>query len=142
MASWRADPTAQAQEDLDELTATCLELAQQQLDRRGEFYPFAAVVTTPGEMAMIQPGGSGNDDHPDAAAVLEGCWETLWHRRREFRAAAVVSDIGGPDGDAVSVALEHLEGQAIGVILPYQAHDGSIGYGNVGAAAGQPRVWA
>jgi hypothetical protein len=61
----------------------------------------------------------------------------------------VVTDVGGPDGDAVAVALEHHDGPALQVFLPYAVQRKVRGkkpaqkvlYGDLQALPGDSRVW-
>ncbi|HEY7138215.1 MAG TPA: hypothetical protein VIB48_24380, partial [Acidimicrobiia bacterium] len=120
VSSWRATASSQAQNDFDGLVSAVLGFAQQQLGAHGEFFPFAAVVNIDGTTEMVAP--DVDDPQPAAAAMLDACVAALTARRSAIRAAAVVSDVRlrGPEtGDAIRVDLEHVEGHALTVLLPY-----------------------
>jgi hypothetical protein len=150
VSSWRDDTSQQAQDELDELLDVALHAAQGQLDAAGEFYPFGVALEAPGTTALVTPEvRTGPRDVADVSEVFERCWEGLRHQASTLRAGAVVANVGGPDGDAVAVALEHAEGRALEVFLPYTRQDKTNGkkpaqkflYGDLQAIAGQPRVW-
>ena len=65
----------------------------------------------------------------------------LAERRDHPRAAAVVADVHLPDGDAVQVELEHTEGPALTIQLPYSKKRFGIDYGQLCAAAGTRQLW-
>jgi hypothetical protein len=68
----------------------------------------------------------------------------LASRQHAIRAAAVIADVRLPDlgSDAIEVSLEHVEGQALRVQLPYTKRRKNISYGPVRASAGSRRIWA
>ena len=151
MPSWRDETSQQAQDDLDDLLDVALRAARDKLDATGEFYPFAVALDEPGTTHQLTPEvRTGPRQVADAAEVFELCWTALRAEAGTVRAAAVVTNVGGPDGDAIAVALEHPEGPAIEVFLPYVVQGKTNGkkpaqkhrYGDLQAAPGQPRVWA
>ena len=64
----------QAQDDLDNLLNLSLGFAQQELARRGEFFPYSAAIRTDGETELVATGVDDDDDHPEPAAVLAACF--------------------------------------------------------------------
>ena len=150
MTSWRDDTSQQAQDELDDLLDVSLRAAQQRLDDVGEFYPFAVTIAEVGRVGVLTPQvQTGPRAVADVAEVFELCWTTLRGQADRARAAAVVTNVGGPDGDAIAVALEHREGPAIEVFLPYVAQGKTNGkkppqrhrFGELQAAPGQSRIW-
>lgn len=144
MASWRDSASPQAQQDLDGLLEPALGFAQQQLDRHGEFFPYAVVVRSDGQIEMVAARPDAANDRPASADVIAACRTTLAERRDQLRAAAVVADVRLPDGsDAVQVELEHTEGPALTIQLPYskKRFGRGIDYGQLRAAAGTRHVW-
>lgn len=150
MTSWRDDTSQQVQDELDDLLDVSLRAAQQRLDDAGEFYPFAVTIAEVGRVGVLTPQvQTGPRAVADVAEVFELCWTTLRGQADRARAAAVVTNVGGPDGDAIAVALEHREGPAIEVFLPYVAQGKTNGkkppqrhrFGELQAAPGQSRIW-
>jgi hypothetical protein len=150
VTSWRDDTSQQVQDELDDLLDVSLRAAQQRLDDLGEFYPFAVTIAEVGRVGVLTPQvQTGPRAVADVAEVFELCWTTLRGQADTARAAAVVTNVGGPDGDAIAVALEHREGPAIEVFLPYVAQGRTNGkkppqrhrFGELQAAPGQSRIW-
>jgi len=150
VTSWRDDTSQQVQDELDDLLDVSLRAAQQRLDDVGEFYPFAVTIAEVGRVGVLTPQvQTGPRAVADVAEVFELCWTTLRGQADRARAAAVVTNVGGPDGDAIAVALEHREGPAIEVFLPYVAQGRTNGkkppqrhrFGELQAAPGQSRIW-
>jgi hypothetical protein len=146
MGSWRDAASPQAQQDLDGLLDAALGFAQQQLDRRGEFFPYAAAIGTDGAAEMIAARPDPHDEHPRSADVIEACVAALVSQRDHIRAGAVVADVHLPElgGDAIRVELEHSDGHALTVVLPYAKKRlrKGIEYGQLRAQAGRRRIWA
>jgi hypothetical protein len=150
VTSWRDDTSQQVQDELDDLLDVSLRAAQQRLDDLGEFYPFAVTIAEVGRVGVLSPQVHTRPRAvADVAEVFELCWTTLRGEADTARAAAVVTNVGGPDGDAIAVALEHREGPAIEVFLPYVAQGRTNGkkppqrhrFGELQAAPGQSRIW-
>lgn len=144
MPSWRDSASPQAQADLDTLLNTSLGFAQQQLASRGEFYPYAAAIRADGQTEMVagRPGTAG--EHPAATDIIASCVAELTSRQHAIRATAITADVRLPDlgNDAIEVSLEHAEGQALRVQLPYTKQPAGISYGPIRASAGSRRIWA
>lgn len=144
MPTWRDDASQQAQRDLDGLLEPALGFAQRQLAEHGEFFPYAVVVRADGQTEMVAARPDASDDRPNSADVVTACRTTLAERRDQLRAAAVVADIRLPDGsDAVQVELEHTEGPAFSIQLPYskKLFGRGVNYGQLRATAGTRHVW-
>ncbi|MFZ6002469.1 MAG: hypothetical protein ACOYXM_00915 [Actinomycetota bacterium] len=147
MTSWRDDASQQAQDDLDGLVGAALPFAEEMLDQRGEFFPYALALDEAGE-ARVVAGDPGGGEQPASLDVLATLIEGLRLEKDSLRAVALVSDVRLPESDAVRVELEHREGHALAVFLPYKkkrmrrgvevlGHDcGSKRAAGVGIAAG------
>jgi hypothetical protein len=146
MATWRDTASEQAQADLDGLLNPALEFAQQQLAKHGEFLPYAVAITATGGIEMINARPDPSDDHPRPVDVIVACLGVLRSRRSDLRAAAIISDVHLPDlhCDAIDVALEHVEGQALRVQLPYARRPlrKRINYGQLRAIGTERRIWS
>jgi hypothetical protein len=143
MTSWRDSASIGTQADLDGLVDSCLRFATQMLDAHGEFYPFGASVSPNGEVSMIG-GDPGQGERPASADVLSTMVAGLRRDRDTVRAVAVVADVRMADSDAVRVELEHREGLAIQVLLPYRKKRmrRGIEYGAITAGPGTHQVWS
>lgn len=144
MTSWRDTASVQAQADLDRLLNPALGFAQQQLEKHGEFFPYAVVVRADSETEMVASRPDAADDRPPSGDVVDACRTTLAERRDQLRAAAVIADVRLPGGeDAIRVELEHTEGPALTILLPYSKKrlGRGIEYGQLQAAAGTRHVW-
>lgn len=145
MPSWRDIASPQAEADLDGLVGVAIEFAQQQLADHGEFFPFAAAVRTDGEIEMIAGRPDPADEHPSSVDVIDTCIDALRSKRNNLRACAIVADVtltAPMRSDAIRVDLEHLDGHALAVALPYaKKRRREINYGPAQAHAGHHRIW-
>lgn len=143
MTSWRDTASQQAQDDLDRLLDESLPFAQEMLEKHGEFFPYALAMSTTGEISHMA-GDPGDGEQPASVAVLEVLTEGLRAARETNRAAALVSDVRLADSDALRVELEHKEGQAIVVLLPYRKKRlrRGVDYEPMRASGGERKIWA
>jgi hypothetical protein len=144
MTSWRDSASPQAQHDLDSLLEPALGFAQQQLAKHGEFFPYAVVVRADGETEMIAGRPDPDDERPASNDVIDACRIVLTERRDHLRAVAVIADVRLREGsDAIRVELEHTEGAALTVLLPYskKRFGRGIDYEQLQAATGERHVW-
>jgi hypothetical protein len=139
MASWRDTASPQVQADLDALLDAALTTAEQSLRDAGGFLPFAVARTYDGEDQLVNVAIT--DDAPDPEELLSSLWQSLADHSGDFRAAGVVTDRTADGGDRVAVQLEHADGPAIEVTLPYRLVDGSFEPGELQAGEGIARIW-
>ncbi|MGH3853824.1 MAG: hypothetical protein ACRDR6_10070 [Pseudonocardiaceae bacterium] len=142
MTFWRDSTSREAQNDLDELLSASLGFAQQQLADYGEFFPYSVVVGVDGQAEMI--AARPDDDRPASADIIASCRTFITERRDQLRAAAIIADVRVADlgGDAIRVDLEHAEGPALTVQLPYTKNSGNIiDYGQLRASSGTRTIW-
>lgn len=120
MASWRDTTSPEAQADMDGLLEPALGFAQQQLEKRREFFPFAVVVDRTGEQRMV--AAATEDERPESGEVIRLLTAGLIHDRSELRAAAVVADVRLPElgTDAIRLTIEHAEGLGLEILVPYR----------------------
>ncbi|MGA8211749.1 MAG: hypothetical protein WB441_04540 [Nocardioidaceae bacterium] len=148
MSSWRDETDEQVRDELDGLLDVSLRAARGLLDEAGEFYPFVVVLAESTEVLSPMPK-TGPREMADVETVLDLCWQVLADRTADARAGAVVSNVGSAGSDAVAVALEHRDGPAIEVFLPYREQGKTNGkkpaqrhrYGDLQATPGRRRVW-
>jgi hypothetical protein len=145
IAAWRDGASPRAGDDLDALVNVGLDVAQRLLNQHSEFCPFAVAMTIAGEVEMIDAVPGAVADRPGSVEVIDACVAQLAERRAGLRAAAVVCDVRCSElnTDAIDVALEHAEGAAFAVQLPYthrRLHR-RVEYGQLYATAGTARIW-
>lgn len=142
MASMRDNPSERYRADLDGLLDVVLPLAEQQLTLRGEFQPFGAAVSAAGETSLTAPEDDLGDQER-SQAVLDRLYDGARARAHEQRAVAFVADVLARGSYAVRVELEHEDGVALLVLLPYQRSwlKKKVTLGRMTVTPGQPRIW-
>ena len=143
MTSWRDSASPEAQNDLDQLLVMGIEFAQQQLSSRGEFAPYAAAVGVDGQLHAIAV--LLDDDSSPSANNIEACVSALVSQRDSIRAGAIVSDVrlAEEGSDAIRIELEHADGHAMSVFLPYMKKRLRRGFefGSLQAEPAGSRIW-
>jgi hypothetical protein len=130
---------------MDRLLQEALPWAQQFLTKYGEFVPFAVAMSETGEPQMV--AAYDGSAHGTTADLLKLLYEGLHGKAGEIRAAAVAVDIRLKElqSDAIRVEIEHREGVAIGVVLPYRVKKKLLGrelsYGEMVAVDTERRIW-
>jgi hypothetical protein len=142
VASWRDSATEQAQDDLDGLVNVALPFARQMLEEHGEFFPYGVAIDESGEARMVA-ADPAQGEQPASVEVLATLVAGLRSERESLRAVALVSDVRLAGSDAVRVEMEHRDGHALVVVLPYKKRRlrRGVDYGDLGAASGSPQVW-
>jgi hypothetical protein len=142
MTSWRDTASTQAQADLDGLLGAVMPFAEQSLRDAAEFVPYGAAVTTDGQSRLLA-ADPALGERPDSNSVLPMLYEGARHGAAELKAVAFVADVRVNGGDAVRIELEHSEGQAIVVLLPYSRSrfKKAVTFGQPSGGPGEPRVW-
>lgn len=107
-----------AQNDLDVLLNSVLPFAEQTLAKYGELFPFGAGVDVGGQVAMLA-ADSGLGEHPASNQVLDALYEGARAEAASHRAVAFVADVRANGSDAVRIELEHREGVALVLLIPY-----------------------
>jgi hypothetical protein len=142
MPSWRDSASQQCQDDLDALLNVTLPFARQMLDKSGELYPSGAAMSSTGETRLLA-ADSDQDDRPASNAILASLVDGIRQAQADYRAAACCSDVRLSDSNAVRVELEHQEGAAIAVLLPYKKKriGRGVEFGHLRGAAADKQVW-
>ncbi len=142
MTSWRDSASDLAQADLDGLLNSLLPFAQQELEKLGEFFPFGAFVTTEGETKLLAADALAGE-RPDSPSIISMLLTEAQNKRGELRAVGICSDVRATGSDAIKVDLEHSEGTALAVLLPYtQKRFGrGIEYSALQAGVSTNQVW-
>src|SRR5437588_12086619 len=111
--------------DLNALKDALLPVAKQMLAEHGEFFPYGAFMKLNGE--IVACSGLDPDERPPSNKLIEILTQDFQERtaKGEIRAAGMCCDVRvtrpGETGkiDAVQFALEHKNGEAVDVFLPY-----------------------
>jgi hypothetical protein len=142
MHSWRDDASELAQADLDALLNATLPIATQLLGAHGKFMPFAAAMTTDGEVAS-RAAYAGDRRRPRAGQVLDWLYQDARREAGMLRAVAFAGDMRSGKRDAIAIQLEHREGVAIVTLVPYvrSRYHRAAALGTMRASAGVSRVW-
>jgi len=119
MATWRDRASQEVQDDLDGLLDASLPLAQQMLGQRGEFHPYAVALDDDGETRVVA-ADPGLGEKPPSREVLKRLRTGLRSEREGLCAVALVSAVRATGFDAIRVELEHRDGHAIAVLMPYK----------------------
>lgn len=118
-------------------------LAEDLLGKHGKFYPFGGSISSQGE-ASLTAADPGVGEHPASDEVLAGLHDGARANAATLRAVAFVADVRANGSDAVQVELEHQEGEALVVLLPYtrSRFRKALAFGQMSVSSGQPRIWA
>ena len=142
MTAWRDSTSSEAQDDLDGLFNAGLEAAESLLAKRGEFFPFGIEVD--GEELCLFGADPGLGEQPPSVEVLRALVEAARSDRARLEAVALVSDVTTVgEGDAVRVQLEHREGVALEIVVPYRRRrfGGKVGFGEMAVSGGSRLIW-
>lgn len=145
MGSWRETLGTTAQAELDALLASGIRLAKDHLSRASEFAPFAIATDADGRMLALDLDLSALGKHPESEQIVTACIRTLRSLADRMRCSAIVAGVrlSKEHTDAVEVRLEHRDGAALVVLLPYKrAKIGNlVEYGELRAFSGTADVW-
>jgi hypothetical protein len=130
-------------------SSTGLHIAQQQLEKRAKFFPFAASIDSSGAQAMVAV--DLGDEHPASKDVIDSLYEALARSAAsgEIRAAAICADVritppeSGDQTDAIRTSIEHADGDPVEVFMPYaKTRMRAFQFGDLFAQVGTPRIFA
>lgn len=128
---------------MDNLFSEAPNLARQMLAKSGEFFPYALAITQDGRTKVI--AGYSGSEHPPSAELLTLLYEGLRSEAGQNRAAAVVADVRlkAEVTDAIRIELEHQDGIAMTVLIPYRTirSGKDVEYGQITALDGERRIW-
>jgi hypothetical protein len=113
-------------DELDALLNHLLGFAVQQVERHGEFFPFAAAVAADGELRAVLP--TMEDDRPQSTDVIDYLYRVLTAEAASgaIRAAGVCADVlvtlpdTETETDALRADIEHADADPVRVFLPYR----------------------
>jgi len=143
VSSWRDSASVESQADMDNLFNEAPAFVKQMLAKSGEFFPYALAVTQDGRKKMV--AGYTGSEHPPSTEVLTLLYEGLRREAGQNRAAAVVADVRlkAEATDGIQIEIEHSEGIAMTVLLPYRAKrlGKEVEYGQVTVLGSERRIW-
>jgi hypothetical protein len=107
---------------MDTLLDLLMGFAVETVTKHGEFYPFAGAMDEGGPRLVA---AAGADEKPASADLLVDLEQALRQQAASgARAAAIAADVRittpqGEPTDAIRVHVEHAEGDAVEVFMPY-----------------------
>jgi hypothetical protein len=137
-----------ASDEIQELVNFLLPHAERMLSEHGEFYPYAAAVDSAGSIEPLGPAVESDD--PDVSDILVALHADLREQAAEgtIRASGIAADVtltdpdSGETTDAVQIELDHAEGDAVDVYVPYEREGDGVKFGELVAAEGREPVFS
>ena len=137
-----ADP----REEIQELLNYLLPFAEEQLSRDGEFHPYAAMVAADGELRSVT---AATGEQPEVADLLVALHDELRAQAADgsIRASGIAADVtltdpdSGETTDAVQIELDHADGDAVDVYVPYETAADGVKFGEPVSAGGRAPVF-
>jgi hypothetical protein len=138
---------AEPREEIQALLSYLLPFAEEQLAKTGEFYPYAAVVGADGDLAAVS--ADTGEDQPDVGDLLVSLHAHLTEQAADgsIRACGIAADVtltdpdSGETTDAVQVELDHAEGDAVDIYVPYESAGEGVKFGELVAAQGREPIF-
>ena len=133
-------PKEQAEKLLDEL----MPFAEEMLNKHGEFFPFAGVMSPDGGFNHV--AGYDGEEQPPANRIRELIEGGLREKatRNECDLAVIVVNVNlidqenGEQVDAIQAGIEHRAGYFVDVFFPYSIIEGQVQYGEAQAQMREP----
>jgi hypothetical protein len=135
-----------AREHLDDILDALIDFAQQQLQKRGSFHPFAVEMKRDRSIGTVMTGGGS--EHPDSLLLITELRQAIQSHKSEIVAAGICSDTrvsvdGAKMSDAICCELEGSDGEAVAVYLPYKKRTlRGIEYGEIFGTKSSPLIWS
>jgi hypothetical protein len=135
-------------EEGDTLLNALLPFARQMLEKNGAFHPFGAFVDQEGKTVLL--GADDGSQYPAAQTLITMMIGSLKQQAatKSCRAAGICFDVRvllpgrSAKTDAVQVAIEYDDGEAVDVYLPYSKNWlKRIRYGDLVATRGAPKIF-
>src|SRR5262245_19326162 len=120
---------AEPGDEMNEVCHTAMDLAVEQLEKRGALAPFAVVLRTAGDLRLValDPGvatGSGAEDLDSLRGILRsGAAEQLYRATAVATAVTVRRFDADKPLDALRFEVEHQRSRPLTVFLPYSQRD-------------------
>jgi hypothetical protein len=140
--------TNMAHPDLEALFETLLPFTKKLLSEHGEFNPWAATMSSAGEIQWV--AADTGEEFPQARAVIDVLTEALQKQSIQggLRALGICYDVrvvppGRSDkSDAVCCSLEHISGEALDVFVPYTKATDGIHYAEIFSIGRGPKFFS
>ena len=137
-----------ASDEIQELVNFLLPHAERMLSEHGEFYPYAAAVDSAGTIEPVGPAVEAED--PDVGDILVALHADRREQAAEgtIRASGIAADVtltdpdSGETTDAVQIELDHADGDALDVYVPYEREAEGVKFGELVAAQGREPVFS
>jgi hypothetical protein len=137
---------AEPREEIELLLNFLLPVAEEQLSKVGEFYPYAAMVAADGEVKSVT-AAAGQD--PEVSDLLVSLHEELRAHAAQgsIRASGIAADVtltdpdSGETTDAVQLELDHADGDPVDIYVPYESSGHEVKFGELVSAPGRAPVF-
>ena len=134
-------------EDIDMLSATAVELATEQIEKDGEFFPFALAIAIDhddddDEIDVIEAGAEEEGAEIGAEDAMDSLVAHFSENRDTFRAVAIVFDAEmDEEWDAITVLVAHSTGKYVDVQAPYRISGRKRIWGEIEQSDGSLEIW-
>lgn len=140
---WRSTASTQAQDDVDKLFGDAIKFVAVELAHADDFTPFMMVIGLTGDVSVRRSAIAAT--LLDESGIIRGL--ELPGDGDQLRARAAVLDVTASVpvvGDAIKIKLEHSEGFAIDMLVPYRidSEGATIDVQAANAARADPLLWA
>ncbi|MGB9150538.1 MAG: hypothetical protein WCB36_09860 [Burkholderiales bacterium] len=133
--------------ECEKLLDAVLPLAEQMLQKHGEFFPYSGALKENGEIASIA-GYDGREQPPskDIIFLLKQAF-VKGAKSKEYKATALVYDVkvtlpsSGKKSDAFAVSLNHRDSYSVIVLFPYELKNKKLSFGETFAQKGEADVF-
>lgn len=116
---WRSIASPQAQDDVDKLFGDAIKFVAVELAHADDFAPFMMVISLAGEISVRRSAIATTPR--DEVGVVRGLELPGDGDQLRARAAALdVTALVPVAGDAIKIKIEHAEGIAIDMLVPYR----------------------
>jgi hypothetical protein len=143
--AWRQRVSKDAAATIDTVVAQAQAVAEQQLGRHGAFPAFLVTARKDGEYELDTLPAEQVEQLPPEAA-LDALREKAAQLRDEVVCAALAFPVTLPDRSGQTAAvleLQHREGEALTVVLPYRLKgaEHSVSFGDPTVEPAEPWLW-
>jgi hypothetical protein len=135
-------------EEGDQILNALLPFARQMLEKHGAFHPFGGIVDREGKTVLL--GAYDGNERPPAQTLITMMIESLKKEAptKGYRAAGICFDVRVllpsrvTKTDAIQVAIEYADGEAVDVYLPYsKSWLKRVRYCDLIATRGTPKIF-